>query len=230
MQSPCHLARMRRCAASRHADQAGSLWLELVMIALDRLHVKANDDISPHERRTLFEISGGPPMNYSIWSKGRLVGHTDLEYNFRKNGFRTGWFYPNELGAKLMPMATGVGPAMRTSVEAGRNLLSDPDVISAVRYAQGLELELRGPDGKTIETRWVSITDTDYLLSIADLPNGDDSVEPLDCKHELTDEVDSEVGDVCLADDEEDEPWREAEESPRYQIQVFLVDHEAVPQ
>jgi hypothetical protein len=183
-----------------------------------------------NERRILLEMSvEEPPMNYSIWSKGRLLGHTQFTFIFRKNGFRMGWFHPNELGTKLMPMATGVGPAMRASVEAGNNVLSDPDVISAFRYAHGLELELRGPDGKKIETRYLVITDTENLLSIPDPLANDDDVEPLDCGHELTDEVESEDEDDWLADDDEDEPWREPEELPRHQILVFVSDHEAVP-
>jgi hypothetical protein len=169
-------------------------------------------------------------MNYSIWSKGRLIGHMELRLTFRKNAFCMGWFHPNEFGAKLMPMATGAGPAMRASAEAGNNVLSDPDVVSAFRYAHGLELELRGPDGQTIETRFIVITDTEYLLSIPDPPGDYDCAEPFDCEDKLTHEVEPEDEDDWLVDDEEDEPWREPEEFPRYQIQVFLADNEAIPQ
>jgi hypothetical protein len=59
-----------------------------------------------------------------------------------------GWFHPSEVGEKLMLMATGISPAVYAASEAGRNILKDPDVISAFNYAYGLELELRGPDGK----------------------------------------------------------------------------------
>jgi hypothetical protein len=168
-------------------------------------------------------------MPYSIWSRGRLVGHTDLGFIYRENGFRTGWFHPNELGDKLMPTATGVAPAMRASHEAGKNVLTDPDVTSAYDYEQALELELRAPDGKRIETEHLAIIDTEYLLSIPDPLESYDHIEPFDCEQQPAEASESEDEDDWLADEEPDEPWRAPEDFPRYQIQICLVDHDAVP-
>ena len=106
-----------------------------------------------------------------------------------------------------MSAATGVGPAIRASREKGNDVLADPDVLSACDHERALELELRGPGGAVIATESIAIIDTHYLLSIA-----------------MRDE-----GDEWQSEFEPDEPWREAEEFPRYQIQVYLVDHRAVP-
>ena len=163
-------------------------------------------------------------MNYSD-PEQRTSGWTEtLSMTSGKNGFRTGWFYPNELGAKLMPTATGVGPAMRASVEAGKNLLSDPDVISSVRYVRrGWSWSCAGRPGRKLKPGGCRSPIRNIFCRLLIFLTATDSVEPLDCEHELTEELDSEGGDVCLEDDEVDEPWLEAEESPRYQIQVFLV-------
>ena len=104
-----------------------------------------------------------------------------------------------------MPVATGVGPAIRESRENGNDVLTDPDVLSACDHERALELELRGPDRAVIATESIAIIDTHHLLSIA--------------MHD----------DEWQTEWEPDEPWREAEDFPRYQIQVYLVDHRAIP-
>lgn len=146
-------------------------------------------------------------MSHSVWSRGRIVGLTDLGFVYREHGVRFGWFHPNELGEKLMPAATGVAPAMRASRENGTDLLKDPDVNSAIDHERALELELRGPNGKVIETKQIAIIDTHYLLAIP--TPGDEDEWQTEC--------------------EDDEPWREPEDFPRYQIQAHLVDHNAIP-
>jgi len=143
-------------------------------------------------------------VSYSLWSHGRILGHTDLGFVYREHGVRVGWFHPNELGDRLVPAATGVGPAMRESREKETDLLTDPDVASAYDHERALELELRGPNGVVIETENIAIIDTHYLLTIR---THDDEV------------------DEWLAECEPDEPWRQSEELPRYQIQAYLVDH-----
>jgi len=166
-------------------------------------------------------------MTYSVWSRGRLIGHTDLAFVYRENGFRCGWFQPNELGEKLIPAATGVSPAMRESREAGRDVLRDPDVLSAFDHEQALEMKLHGPNGDVIETEMIAIIDTHYLLSLPDRPIDDDWGEPL-----FSDEpgqFDPDEEEPWSMDCESDEPWQESEEFPRYQIQAHLVDHNAIP-
>jgi hypothetical protein len=144
---------------------------------------------------------------------------------YREHGVRVGWFHPNEVGERLLPMATGIPPAMRESREAGKNLLTDPDIASAIDHERALELALRKSNGKVIETEDIGIIDTHYLLAIADRASEDESFDAFDPDDRLmfAAEVD------WLAPDESDEPWRHTEELPQYQIQVHLADHTAIP-
>lgn len=166
-------------------------------------------------------------MPYYVWSRGRLIGHTDLGFVYRERGIRVGWFHPNELGEKLMPAATGVAPAMNESREAGMDLLTDPDVGPAVDHERALEMELRGPNGEVIETEDIGIIDTHHLTSIANRAIEDDEcVEPLDLHHERMLDAD---GEEWLSECEPQEPWQQPEQPPRYQIQAYLMDHDAIP-
>jgi hypothetical protein len=165
------------------------------------------------------EIEG---VRYSLWSRGRLLGETDLGFIYRENGYRTGWLHPNELGERLMPQATGLAPAMRTEYLIGPDANVHADVRSAADQEEALCLELRGPGGVAIETEHIAIIDTHYLLSIPE----DDTLDEDD--FELTAEEQAEIDafvddwnaerDV-MGDVESDEE----SEMPRYQIQVRTV-------
>ncbi len=166
-------------------------------------------------------------MSFSVMSRGRLTGHTDLGFVYREHGVRVGWFHPTEVGEKLMPMATGVASAMRESRENGRDFLTDPDIASAYDHERALALELRGPNGRVIETEDIGVIDTYHLLAIADrAAEGDECVELFAPPDEAM--FDDEEED-WLSECEPEQPWREFEELPRYQIQVYLVDHDAIP-
>jgi hypothetical protein len=129
-------------------------------------------------------------VSYTVWSKGRLVGETDLGFAQLPGGARAGHFFPSAVGQTLMPIATGVPPA---SAEVARmcrrvgppgpdTLPSGPssnedsdrgtaraDLAAAEDRSASLELELRGPDGLVIATEWIAIQDTEQLLSFAEL-------------------------------------------------------------
>jgi hypothetical protein len=166
-------------------------------------------------------------MQYTLWSRGRLLGETDLGFIYRENGFRCGWFHPNERGARLMPMATGVSPARRVEWIIGPDATASADVQSAIDQQEALELELRRPDGTVIDTEDIGIVDTDYLLSI---PDEDHDFGELDAESEAEIEAlmaEWNEDDDFLADaDEEDD---EETEFPRYQIQIRLVEGEWLP-
>jgi hypothetical protein len=38
-------------------------------------------------------------MCYTLWSRGRLLGETDLGFVFRHYGIRVEWFHPTRWGA-----------------------------------------------------------------------------------------------------------------------------------
>src|SRR5437867_5964465 len=127
---------------------------------------------------------------YTVWSRGRLLGHTDLGYVRCLPRHRMGDFHPTEEGESLMPIATGVSPAYRAlhkvSMEifgnareertegeyaacqrALRRTTEYADVEEAHVHCESLRLELRGPNGAVIPTEWIAFQDTEYLLALA---------------------------------------------------------------
>jgi hypothetical protein len=164
-------------------------------------------------------------MRYTVWSRGRQLGETDLGFAFRYRGMRCGWLHTTELGDRLMPMATAVSPALRTLYTIGRDPTVCADLCSAVDQEEALELELRSPDGALIATEDIGIIDTHYLLSLAECEIRED--DTLDSEQEW--EIESLEG--WDAEEPPEIEWSPAEESecPRYQIQVQLVDRDSVP-
>src|SRR6476620_7740104 len=160
-------------------------------------------------------------MPYSLWSHDRLLGETDLGFIYRENRFRCGWLHPTEIGEKILPDATGVAPAMRTEFMIGPDATLHADVLAACDRELALELELRGPDGKRIETEDIGVRDTHYLLSIPHNDCEDDE------DYKLTPEQEAEVEELVAAWTEEHAGDLEVEPEeeiafPRYQLQVTL--------
>lgn len=194
-------------------------------------------------------------MRYTLWSRGRLLGESDLGYVRSMPRHRMGDLITTPLGDRLLPIATGVSRAVveatRPAMERRRNGEplaqeasgggEDADIAEAIVHAESLELELRGPDGRVIPTEWVDVRDTEFLLSLA--REGEDFEDPLaDPDPEIQAAVEH---DLALLDewaearepdgfwrdyDEDgDQPWVEPKSCPRYQIQVRLLDDAAVP-
>ena len=165
-------------------------------------------------------------MPYTLWSRGRLLGETDLGFIYRENGFRCGWLHPTELGERLLPDATGVAPALRTEFMIGPDATAHADVLAAVDREEALELELRGPNGQRIETESIGVIDTHYLLSIP--------VNDLIADEVLTPDQEAEIAEmVAEFSAESHEEVRSSQEEevefPRYQLQVHLDDDRDVP-
>ena len=166
-------------------------------------------------------------MQYTLCSRGRLLGETDLGFVYREGGFRCGWFHPTALGDRLMPAATGVPPAMRTERLIGPDATARADVLSAVDQEQALELQLRGPDGAVIATEDIAIIDTHYLLSIARSDPRDEG--PVDAEAEAEAEALLEEWSAERDPASPHLPAEEETEFPRYQIQIRLVHHDSIP-
>ena len=166
-------------------------------------------------------------MRYTLWSRGRLLGETDLGFVFRPEGFRCGWLYPTTLGERVLPRATGVGPALRTVAIIGPDPTARADLLAAIDEETALELELRGPRGAVIATEHIHVVDTHYLIALAQANTDEDIV--LDAEEEA--EVEELIERLCPDDD----TWtlelgyEEELASPRYHLQVTLVDWGAVP-
>jgi hypothetical protein len=160
-------------------------------------------------------------VSYTLWSRGRLLGESDLGFVQVYSNMRMGWFHPSPGGEKLMPVLTGTGPALR---RVGR-LLGNPirkamrgpscqadgewpkdirsttayaDLVSSVDELESMALELRDSDGIRLETEHVGIDDVEFKLSFI----------PKRQRRRL--------GIKKPA------PWRSGERQERYQIQVYF--------
>ena len=126
-------------------------------------------------------------MPYTLWSRDRLLGETDLGFVQIKPTLRMGWFHPSPLGSRLIAILTGTGPALR----AVGKLMSDPvrtamrpdkgepggwppdirmtteyaDLVSSVDELESMQLELHDPAGVTLMTTHIGIDDTEFKLS-----------------------------------------------------------------
>ena len=117
---------------------------------------------------------------YTIASRGRPIGTTELDF-FRLDGStRSGWFLPNTFGETLMPTIALVLPAMCAFVnqdakgEDGQGIVKPSfrrsslfaDLADALRGVEGLELTLHHEDGTLIPTEMIGLQDTERLLSL----------------------------------------------------------------
>ncbi len=126
-------------------------------------------------------------MPYTLWSHGRLLGETELEYARYSPLNRGGGLWPTIVGAKLMPIATGVtaasmvlatkthdltrpdgsnpedGPEFEAAM---RELTEYADYVEAIDRLNALDLELRDPDGNVVPTEWLDIRDTEFLSDL----------------------------------------------------------------
>lgn len=132
-------------------------------------------------------------MPYTLWSRGRLLGETTLGYAPSIPRLRAGDFLPTELGERLMPVITGVGPALRALFDvvnadraSGNHCYDQPgadfpehikrtpeyaDSVSIQHELESLALELRDPDGRVVPTESIALQDTEYLLSLPPAPD-----------------------------------------------------------
>ena len=166
-------------------------------------------------------------MRYTLWSRGRLLGETDLGFIYRQNGFRCGWLEPTALGERLMPAATGVPPALHAECLMESDATARADLLSAIDQEEALELVLCGPDGAVIATEDIGIIDTHHLLALAESELGDEDAAEVDEEAEI--EAPGEEWSADLEPASFEEASEEEREFPRYQIQIRLVDHHSLP-
>ena len=192
-------------------------------------------------------------MPYTVWSHGRLLGESALDYRRVFLRHRMGDFFPTEAGEKVMPIATGVSKAGADLVKSlsgappgspARTHLRETseyaDLAAAEDHYEALELELRGPDGTVIPTEWIDLRDTEFLLSLTD-----DELDAARLELDFSSEEEDDFGDpppgfddapdfelendLDFDFDDDDAPWRPERVFPRYQLQVMLRDDGAVP-
>jgi hypothetical protein len=194
-------------------------------------------------------------VSYTVSSRGRPIGTTDLGF-FRIDACgRSGWFHPNALGEQLMPTIASVLPAMRAFISRdsrdseGRSLVQ-PEFLTSTLFAdlaeafqrfEALELRLHRPDGATIATTQIGIQDTELELAgwnelharLAREAAEDEWEEQLerDVAHDLELVSWVESDDADELDDGPVDAWipDDAFTRPRYQVHVMLAEASAIP-
>src|SRR3954471_19424051 len=127
-------------------------------------------------------------MPYTVWSRGRLVGHSELAYARAFPDMRMGDFEPTAIGETLLPIILGVAPALRalcdvvenTPCNAGsgtphatgfppevRRTTEYADVVSSQDEIDALALELHDSAGNAVSTEWLWFQDTHRLRALA---------------------------------------------------------------
>jgi hypothetical protein len=179
---------------------------------------------------------------YTVRSKGRAIGITDLGFVCVDVHHRMGWFHPNELGERVMPHISALLPALRASVgEYDESFFTlDSGILNAkepyeeaLRRVDALKLTFHREDGTRVETESLAISDTELLIALA---RRDDEIfddadwlayEDLsgdDGQFKLSAELDAMLAPPVF---EPIEPWQSEETSvvesvefPRFQIYV----------
>jgi hypothetical protein len=194
-------------------------------------------------------------MRYTLWSRGRLLGETDLAYRRWDPLVRSGDIIPTELGEKVLPIASGPSAAMLEWSRAIRReapgvvepyddpaaleATRDADLLAAHAKAAALEFELRRPDGSRVPVEDIDVRDTHVMLAWADLAEEEeveswlDDLEP-DAELEAAIEHDLAIIEEWREEREKEGGGRYTEfdeepELPRFQIHVQLVDPSAIP-
>jgi hypothetical protein len=111
------------------------------------------------------EKKGARTMRYSLWSRGRLLGYTDLDVHTVTPTMRQGFVEPTPEGMPLLEDATGVWRAMADRKRAqrargGEEMPSDDAlVVEAMNRREALDLELRDEHGELFECEFILIHD-----------------------------------------------------------------------
>jgi hypothetical protein len=103
-------------------------------------------------------------MGYTLWSRGRLVGHTDLDIHTVTSTMRQGFVEPTEEGRALLADATAVWRAIAevkrgARVRGERTPNDDALVLGAMERREGLDFELRHDDGTVFECEFIRLYD-----------------------------------------------------------------------
>jgi hypothetical protein len=194
-------------------------------------------------------------VQYTISSRGRPIGTTELDFGRIDGSSRSGWFHPNALGEELMPTVALAIPAMRAYLcrdmrdADGQPIVQQnlrrsslfADLAEALHRVDAMELSLHRPNGSLIPTSLIGIQDTEQLRGLAGwqdwYPVGEVPSADEEWVQELARELEEPVWDRQESDDElldgavEDgwAPDEEATNFPRYQVHLVLREENAIP-
>lgn len=173
-------------------------------------------------------------MRYSLWSHGRLLGHTDLDIPCVTSHLKQGFIEPTPAGNRILPNATGVPKAAfafgRPNLPKAEKQAKMAEFMAACERREALELEIRDEAGELFEFDFIRIYD---LRDEAWLDEEISHVEDGMPDHELDPELEAAVkADAEAWIEEHEDKWgsawppRPPEDlrwtTMRYQIQVFL--------
>src|SRR5205823_2050636 len=106
-------------------------------------------------------------MPYTLWSNGRLLGHTDLEFIANTEVTKMGWFHPTEIGEQVLEIVTEPSRVMTNYRETTDREALLADLAAASNRVEALDLQLRSPEGAVMDTKDIGINDTQRLLALA---------------------------------------------------------------
>ena len=181
---------------------------------------------------------------YTICSRGVPIGVSDLSFVRIGGPNRSGFFFPNADGERLLPQLVSVLPAMRAWLHRdvpvdGQPSVAQPhflgsslfaDLAEAFHHLATQELTLHREDGTMIPTEMIGIQDTEQLRSLAEW---EDTIEPEAAdddtpfyRIEFNDDVDEETRQAFLRDLEEATNELLLEESDPWDTSECLLDLE----
>ena len=193
-------------------------------------------------------------VEYTICSRGRPIGTSDLGFVRIDGSSRSGWFHPNAFGESVMPTVALVYPAMRAFIcqdvrddKAQSTVQPDfrtsamfADLAEAYHRVGRLELTLHWPDGTLIPTSMLGIQDCEELLKFSiwrESYRVEEALFEAESWYDLEpglqesssewDESDDELEDLEI-----DVPWAPDEdvpEFPRYQVHLLLSEVNTIP-
>lgn len=159
-------------------------------------------------------------MPYSLLSRGRLFGQSDLSYAQAAPWMRAGDFIPSELGHRLMPVILSVGPTFRALHDAAarawlaerkpsemewpddwpasvRQSSEFADAVSLQDEIESLALALHDPEGNLVATESIWLQDSGLFIGRAHNPSElDGRVRRQPRRLELRDDLDLPVLDL----------------------------------
>lgn len=103
-------------------------------------------------------------MRYELWSRGTLIGHTELDIYTISSGMKQGFIEPTPEGWEALADATGVWRALaeqkRVARARGERRVTDHRLVEeAVRRREALDLELRDTSGTRFDCDFMRVYD-----------------------------------------------------------------------
>lgn len=160
-------------------------------------------------------------MSYTLWSHGRLLGESPLDFARCLPLLRMGELHATPLGLALLARVTDTrSDALLAAQRLHRGTPSgdsmggvhatpqyasiNADLSAAGDYLDALALKLRRPDGSVVPTESIDVTDTEFLVAFG-APEGDPLIDPVDQPAEGDDLRVSFDPETDVDDPEEDE-------------------------